>query len=94
MTVTHADDTVDALGECKYAAKVCDDGNPCTDDACYDLTGACVYLVVECPDDGDPCTDPNSVTNSSDVQRNSKPARTMVTFTGEVYGPRTGVAPE
>lgn len=41
---------------CVGQAVVCDDQNPCTEDAC-DGTGGCTYLPTEGPcDDGDSCT--------------------------------------
>jgi hypothetical protein len=33
----------------------CDDGNPCTDDACDTGTGGCVHKAKSC-DDGNSCT--------------------------------------
>ncbi len=48
-----------AAGACVGAALTCDDGDPCTDDACAPETG-CVTTPAEVSvacDDGDPCTD-------------------------------------
>lgn len=45
-------------GICKLPAKLCDDGNPCTSDACNPVTGFCDFApaVGACDVDGDPCT--------------------------------------
>ncbi|MCC6620451.1 MAG: hypothetical protein IT385_04310 [Deltaproteobacteria bacterium] len=50
------DDACDARGLCAGAPRPCDDGNPCTDDACE--PGGCVGVPrVDAPcDDGDACT--------------------------------------
>lgn len=43
-------------GSCAGVEVTCDDGNPCTDDACLPATG-CAFLANQAPcDDGDPCT--------------------------------------
>src|SRR5207249_5592316 len=36
----------------------CDDNNPCTDDRCDSVTGACIHTnnAAPCSDDGNPCT--------------------------------------
>lgn len=39
---------------CKKAPKICDDGNPCTDDGCDNVTG-CTAVVKACSDE-DACT--------------------------------------
>jgi hypothetical protein len=45
------------LGVCTGSAKLCDDGNVCTDDSCEAGAGACVNTPNGGPcDDGDPCT--------------------------------------
>ncbi len=46
-----------ATGQCVPSESVygvCDDGNPCTDDACDTASGECVHIAVAC-DDGDAC---------------------------------------
>ncbi|MSP92830.1 MAG: hypothetical protein EXR79_13670 [Myxococcales bacterium] len=45
-------------GKCVGSAKLCDDGNPCTIDACKATTGACQFDNAT----GDPCDDGNSCT--------------------------------
>jgi len=60
-------DDVALTSGCCDAAHPCDDGNPCTDDACAD--GACTFVArasccladLDC-DDGDPCSDDRCVT--------------------------------
>ncbi len=43
-------------GVCAGVGRHCDDGNPCTDDAC-DATGECTHTFNTAPcEDGDPCT--------------------------------------
>ena len=46
-------------GKCTVKTSVCDDGNPCTDDACASNSGAAeckhMYNIAIC-DDGNPCT--------------------------------------
>ncbi len=46
-------------GKCAGVAKACDDGNPCTKDACAPKTGACEHLLVA---DGTACTDGSACT--------------------------------
>ena len=52
-------DTCEA-GGCAAVAVDCDDVNPCTQDACSGVTGACLHLDAPLQglpcDDGDPCT--------------------------------------
>ena len=52
------DDVCDDAGACGGVDLVCDDEDPCTDDACDVLTGVCVFEAssgAACSD-GDPCT--------------------------------------
>ena len=51
-------DDVCTGGACQGVPKIdCNDGNPCTLDACDEITGACVFTPNESPcDDGNPCT--------------------------------------
>jgi hypothetical protein len=49
-------DVCDASGSCRGAPRACDDGNPCTDDACDPRSG-CTSAPNAAPcDDLDPCT--------------------------------------
>ena len=44
-------------GACAGTPKLCDDANPCTQDACDSNSGACVFSELAGPcEDGDPCT--------------------------------------
>ncbi len=47
-----------AAGGCSAAPAWCDDGNPCTNDACDAVTGACTYTPADgaACDDGSACT--------------------------------------
>ena len=50
-------DTCDAVGTCSGTAVTCDDGNPCTDDACDLIGGGCVHKDNELPcEDNNLCT--------------------------------------
>ena len=51
-----------AKGQCQSGLKACDDGNPCTDDACDELVG-CVGLP-----NADPCDDGNACTQGDTCQ--------------------------
>ena len=60
---TVADHCVD--GACVGSQVLCDDSNPCTDDAC-DETGGCKFTAnLEPCDDGDPCTVGDQCKNES-----------------------------
>ena len=51
------------LGSCIPSGLACDDGNPCTDDTCDPLTGACQHAANNKPcDDSNPCTDADTCT--------------------------------
>ena len=52
-----AGEVCDSAGACKGPAKVCDDKNGCTKDACSPFSGGCQFDPIEgfC-NDGDPCT--------------------------------------
>ncbi len=50
------------------ADKVCDDGNPCTNDACDTTTGNCTFVAKSAPcDDGSVCTDGDTCTGGKCV---------------------------
>ncbi|MCB9727923.1 MAG: hypothetical protein H6744_16170 [Deltaproteobacteria bacterium] len=45
------------VGACQGKPVTCDDGNPCTEDACDGATGTCAHVPTSAAcDDGDPCT--------------------------------------
>lgn len=41
---------------CVYGTLICNDNDPCTDDACDPATGQCIYAPRSCSD-GNPCTE-------------------------------------
>ncbi len=54
------------LGSCIASGKACDDLNPCTDDSCDPLTGACSHVANTSPcDDSNPCTENDTCTAGS-----------------------------
>ncbi len=54
-----------AQGKCEGAIKTtCDDGNPCTDNTCDDMTGCGFAPNTAFCDDLDPCTVPDMCVNS------------------------------
>ncbi len=84
-------DACDGAGTCATTPVNCDDGNPCTTDACVPKTGSCSHVNNTSPcEDGNLCTLNDVCASGACVSGKAKSCADTTICTADACNPKTG----